>query len=397
MEEASDNEEAGFAYEAGEWDEPDADYEGDSLSEEGFTEEAADNEDASDQMEAGFVEEAEEWAEEDAAYEGDSLAEESFTHEGDSLAEESFIEEATDNEAGVAEEEGFTSEPTEWDEKGETTVDGVPVKYWITYYDASGNRVNDIPKMPGQYVAVVSFTSDNPDYCGDWIEPFAINKIPVEKPTPAALTFECGNWETGEGEEQDAFPKLDETLYEFVQDAEAGDGTKSLRSARAAGSYQACFRLKDPEIYEWAGESEDAEEVWIPWSIALQEFDANDPEVTYWGTAYNNTTTAIDYTGEPVWVRPWWTQAKDTDGRFPEWFTHWGSDIDRPTTDRLSSAVFYLEGDDDREGLVGYHTNADGSLEKVTAEQVYAWVCGVEIDGEHSPVESGDKVWYKTG
>ena len=123
--------------------------------------------------------------------------------------------------------------------------------------------------------------------------------------------------------------------------------------------------------------------------IALQEFDPGAPEVTYWGTAYDNTTTTIDYTGEPVWVRPWWTQAKDTDGRFPEWFTHWDSDIDRPTTNRLSSAVFYLEGDDDSEGLVGYHTNADGSLEKVTAEQVYAWAYGVDVGYQYTQYRQG--------
>jgi hypothetical protein len=250
--------------------------------------------------------------------------------------------------------------------------------------------------MPGQYVAIVKFESENPDYCGDWIEPFSIIRIPVEKPTPAALTFECEDWETGEGVLQDAFPDLDETWYEFVPDATADDGSVSLRSARAAGSYQACFRLKYPETHEWAGESEETKEVWVPWTIALQEFDPGAPEVTYWGTAYDNTTTTVDYTGEPVWVRPWWTQAKDTDGRFPEWFTHWDSDIDRPTTNRLSSAVFYLEGDDDSEGLVGYHTNADGSFEKVTAEQVYAWVFGVDVGDEHLTVESGDKVWYRT-
>ena len=56
-----------------------------------------------------------------------------------------------------------------------------------------------------------------------------------------------------------------------------------------------------------------------------------------------------------------------------------------------------MKGMNDREGLVGYHTNADGSLDLVTAEQVYAWVNGVDIDGEHKPVQSGDKVWYKTG
>ena len=175
----------------------------------------------------------------------------------------------------------------------------------------------------------------------------------------------------------------------------AGAAGMANAFARAAGSYQACFRLKDSEIYEWAGESENTVEVWVAWSIALQEFDPNNDEVTYWGTSSDNITTTVEYTGEPIYVRPWWTPAMATGGKFPEWFTHWGSE-DRPTTDRLSSAVFYLGGDDDREGLVGYHTNADGSLEKVTAEQVYAWASGVDVDGEHLPVENGDKVWYKT-
>ncbi len=153
------------------------------------------------------------------------------------------------------------------------------MSYKITYYNASGSRVGSIPVLPGQYAAVVRFESENPDYCGDWVEPFAITRIPVEKPTPAALTFECADWNTGEGKEQDAFPGLDETNYEFVQDAVAEDGTDSLRSARAAGSYQACFRLKDPETCAWAGESEETTEVWIPWTIALQEFDPGVPEV----------------------------------------------------------------------------------------------------------------------
>lgn len=56
-----------------------------------------------------------------------------------------------------------------------------------------------------------------------------------------------------------------------------------------------------------------------------------------------------------------------------------------------------LKGKNDREGLVGYHTRKDGSLEKVTAEQVYAWMFGVEIGGKHKAVKSGQKVWYKTG
>ena len=284
--------------------------------------------------------------------------------------------------------------PDEYDEYGEVTVGSVPVEYWITYYDASGRRVGNIPVMPGQYAAVIKFMSDDEQYKGDWVEPFAISKIQVEKPTPAALTFECADWYTGEGTEQDAFPELDETYYVFDPDAKLGDKTESKRSAKTVGSYQACFRLKDPDTCEWAGESEDSEEVWIPWSIAVQEFDANDPEVTYWGTDPGNETTTVDYTGEPIWVRPWWTPAKDIGGKFPEWFTHWGAE-DRPTTNRLSSAVFYVKGDDDREGLVGYHTKKDGTFEPVTAEQVYAWVNGVEIDGENVAVQNGDKIWYK--
>ena len=94
-------------------------------------------------------------------------------------------------------------------------------------------------------------------------------------------------------------------------------------------------------------------------------------------------------------MRPWWTPAKATDGRFPEWFTHWGSE-DRPTTDARSACVMYFKGQDDREGLVGYHENADGSLEPVTGDQVYAWMFGVDVGDEHVAVEAGDKVWYKT-
>lgn len=283
----------------------------------------------------------------------------------------------------------------DWDEEGQVTLDGVEVSYTIVYYDASGERVGEVPWMPGQYAAVVTFTSDNKDYCGDWVEPFTIARKQVEKPDPRALVFECENWDTGEGAMKEAFLAPDTDDYEFVQDAKAADGTRSLRSAREAGSYQACFRLNDPETCVWAGESDDTEEIWIPWSIALQEFDANDPEITYWGTAYNSNTTTVEYTGKPVWVRPWFTYAKDTDGRYPKWFTHWG-DKDRPTTNKLSSAVFYMKGEDDREGLVGYHTKANGDLEKVTAEQVYAWANGVEINGKLISVKSGDKVWYKT-
>ena len=294
----------------------------------------------------------------------------------------------------LAQEEG--GEADKPDEEDTITVDGVEVSYQIRYYDESGNRVGDIPVIPGQYVAVITFTSEDPEYCGDWVEAFAINKIEVEKPAPNALVFECADWETGEGKEQDAFlGQIDETDYEFVSGAAAEDGTISQRSASAAGIYQACFRLKNPETHVWAGEAEDAEEIWVPWSIALQEFDPGNPEITYWGTAYDNNTTTVTYTGEPVWVRPWFTYAKDTDGRYPEWFTHWGIE-NRPTTDRRSSAVFYIKGEDDREGLIGYHISDTGDLEPVTAEQVYAWLYGLNIDGTHVAVENGDKVWYKT-
>ncbi|MBQ9044009.1 MAG: hypothetical protein IJ111_14490, partial [Eggerthellaceae bacterium] len=53
------------------------------------------------------------------------------------------------------------------------------------------------------------------------------------------------------------------------------------------------------------------------------------------------------------------------------------------------------ESTEDYAGIVGYHTNADGSLEPVTGAQVYAWMCGVEVGGAHVEVQSGDKVWYK--
>ena len=290
----------------------------------------------------------------------------------------------------------LAQEGGDWPDSGTVTIDGFDVSYSIAYYDEAGSKLETAPVMPGQYAAVVTFTSEKAEYCGDWVETFTIAKKQVEKPTPRALVFECGNWYTGEGAQQDAFQGLEETDYKFVPNKKAADGTTSLRSAKAAGSYQACFRLKDPETCAWAGEPDDAAEVWVPWSIALQEFDANDSEITYWGTAYDNTVTTVENTGEPVWVRPWYTYARGTDGKYPEWFTHWGSK-DRPTTDRRSSAVFYMKGVNDREGLVGYHTNADGILDLVTAEQVYAWVNGVDIDGEHKPVQSGDKVWYKTG
>ena len=65
-------------------------------------------------------------------------------------------------------------------------------------------------------------------------------------------------------------------------------------------------------------------------------------------------------------MRPWWTPAKKDGSKFPEWFTHWGKK-DRPTTDKKSACVIYVKDKSDREGLVGYHTNKDGSLQKVTA------------------------------
>ena len=116
-------------------------------------------------------------------------------------------------------------EPSEYDEKGETAVDGVSVKYWITYYDASGERVGSVPTMPGRYVAVVSFESDNPEYCGSWVEPIVIAKRQVDKPTPAELVFECADWSTGEGALQDAFPGLDEADYAFATFTNGPDGT----------------------------------------------------------------------------------------------------------------------------------------------------------------------------
>ena len=248
--------------------------------------------------------------------------------------------------------------------------------------------------MPGLYAAVVSFTGDG--ISGNWIEPVCIGKRQVAKPTPAELQFQYANWATGEGIEQEAFPALDETDCTFVSDAEAADGSASLRSAKAAGRYQACFKLKDPSTCQWEGESWDSAEAWVPWSIELAPFDPSDPRVTYWGTAYDNATVTVDYTGEPIWVRPWWTPAKETDGRFPEWLTHWGNE-DRPTTDKRSTCVVYFKGQDDHEGLVGYHENADGSLEPVTGDQVHAWMFGVDVGDEHVAVEAGDKVWYKTG
>ena len=290
-------------------------------------------------------------------------------------------------------------EGDEWPDSGTVTLDGVTLSYSIAYYDEAGGKLDSAPTMPGCYAAVVTLAASaegEDDYSGSWVEPITITKRQVAKPTPAALTFECADWTTGEGAEQDAFPGLDGADFEFVPGAKAVDGTSSLKTAKAVGDYAACFKLKDTATCQWEGESEDAAEAWVPWSIALQEFDPNSDEVTYWGTAYDNTTTSVDYTGEPIWVRPWFTPAKATDGKFPEWFTHWGSK-DRPTDDRDSAVVVYTQGDDDYEGLVGYHENADGTLEKVTGAQVYAWMFGVDVGGEHVTVESGDKVWYGTG
>lgn len=91
------------------------------------------------------------------------------------------------------------------------------------------------------------------------------------------MKAKCANWATGEGLEQEAFPALDKTDYTFVSDAKAADGSASLKSAKAAGNYQACFKLKDPSTCQWEGESEDSAEAWVPWSIELATFDPNDP------------------------------------------------------------------------------------------------------------------------
>ena len=278
-------------------------------------------------------------------------------------------------------------------ESGTTTVDGVVVEYSVVYYDEAGKGLDSAPVMPGSYAAVVTFKSEKADYNGSWVEPIVIAKRQVEKPTPAELTFVCADWNTGEGLEQEAFPGLDEANIEFVPDAETDDGSPSLRSAKDAGEYMACFKLKSPEIYEWADGTE-GELAWVPWSIKLQEFDPND--VAYWGTAHDNETTTVDYTGEPIWVRPWYTYTKSVDGEFPNWYTHWGS-TNRPTAARNSAAVLYVQGEDDEQGLVGYHTNEDGTLEPVTGAQVYAWANGVDVDGRHIDLESGEKVWYRTG
>ena len=276
-----------------------------------------------------------------------------------------------------------------------TLEDGTVVSYSIVYYDEKGNALPDeepVPVKPGQYAAVVTFASENPDYCGDWVEVITITKREVAKPTPAALTFECADWTTGEGKLQEAFAKMGDD-YTFVADAKAEDGTASLKAAKDAGEYMACFKLNDPATCQWEGESEDTQEVWVPWSVKLQEFDPN--EVTYWGTAHDDATTSLAYTGEPQWVRPWYEYAKDDGGEFPEWLAHWGAG-GRPS-DKASAAVVYVRGEGDEQGLVGYHTGAGGTLEPVTAAQVYAWANGVDVGGKHVDVESGDTVWYKTG
>ena len=288
----------------------------------------------------------------------------------------------------------------EWPDKGTVTIGGVEVSYEIAYYGEAGEEVGSAPVKPGRYAAVVTFTSENPDYNGSWVEPITISKRQVAKPVPAELTFECADWGTGEGAEQDAFPGLDSADYEFVGKVEAPDGlgdlksSTSLKSAKEAGSYAACFKLKDPETCQWEGEPEDADEVWVPWSIGLQELDPND--LTYWGASYDDAATTVAYTGDPQWVRPWFAPAKDANGKLPEWLTHWGSD-GRPGSDKRSAMVVYVQRAGDEQGLVGYHAGADGSLEPVTGAQVYAWANGVDVDGRHVDVSSGDKVWYKVG
>lgn len=293
-------------------------------------------------------------------------------------------------------------------ESGKTQIDGVEVAYSIVYYDEAGERLGSAPVMPGRYAAVVTVTCEDPerpDYNDSLVEPITITKRQVAEPTPVKMTFECADWATGEGALQDAFPGIDYDVdgkpdFEFVADVTAPDGlgdlksNTSLKSAREVGEYAACFRLTDPATCQWEGEAEDVDECWVHWSIALAEFDPNDPAITYWGSSYDKAGTTVAHTGDPQWVRPWFTPARNTDGRFPEWFTHWGA-ADRPTTDRASAAVVYVRGEGDSEGLVGYHTNADGSLEPVTALQVYAWMFGVDVSGRHVDVESGDKVWYK--
>jgi len=290
-------------------------------------------------------------------------------------------------------------------DSGTVDYDGMKLTYAISCYDSEGGALSSAPSLPGQYVIALSFTSPEIEAgthepIEGLIVPCTITKRQVAKPEPAALTFACADWETGEGAEQDAFPGLDSADYEFVGGAEAPEGlgdlksSTSLKSAKEAGSYAACFKLKDPETCQWEGEPEDADEAWVPWSVKLQELDPND--LTYWGASYDDEATAVTYTGEPQWVRPWFTPAKDTNGKLPAWLTHWGSG-DRLKNDKNSAVVLYLQGDDDEQGLVGYHTNADGSLEPVTGAQVYAWANGVDIDGRHVAVQSGEKVWYRTG
>ncbi|MBQ3267254.1 MAG: hypothetical protein IJH08_04990, partial [Atopobiaceae bacterium] len=282
------------------------------------------------------------------------------------------------------------------DGEGALQAQADSIEYSVAYYDEAGKRLKSEPVMPGQYAAVITVKYDDPDhtdYNDSWVEPIVITKQQVEKPTPAELTLVCADWNTGEGLEQEAFPGLDEANIEFVPDAQTDDGSPSLRSAKDAGEYMACFKLKSPEIYEWADGTE-GELAWVPWSIKLQEFDPND--VAYWGTAHDNETTTVDYTGEPIWVRPWYTYTKSVDGEFPNWYTHWGS-TNRPTAARNSAAVLYVQGEDDEQGLVGYHTNEDGTFEPVTGAQVYAWANGVDVDGRHVDLESGEKVWYRTG
>jgi len=278
------------------------------------------------------------------------------------------------------------------------------VTYSISYYDEeTGEELDSAPVNPGRYAAVVYLTDCRNVETGEALPddlvvvPITISKIQVEKPAPKQLTFECANWETGEGAVQDAFGNLasDDYVFDATASKEVdGKTVSSIRSASDAGAYEACFRLKDPATHSWVGEPEDADEVWVPWSIGLQELDPND--LTYWGASYDDEATAVTYTGEPQWVRPWFAPAKDADGRFPEWLTHWGSD-GRPGSDKRSAVVVYVQGEDDEQGLVGYHEGADGGLEPVTGAQVYAWANGVDIDGKHVAVESGDKVWYKVG
>ena len=276
----------------------------------------------------------------------------------------------------------------------------VEVAYKVACYDEAGNLLDAAPADPGEYVALVRYTCPAPyeSLSGDWTVRFSIDKRQVAVPTPAELTFKVANWETGAGVKQDAFKDLDDNI-EFVKTSKTVDGktVTSKRSAKKVGSYEACFRLKDPETCEWADGSKGSDEIWVRWSIAPDTYDPNSRKVMYWGTASTNKKTTVAYTGKPVWVRPWYTPAKASGGEFPKWLTHWG-DAGWPTKNRSSACVVYIgEGMEDYVGIVGYHTNADGSLEPVTGIQVYAWMCGVDIDGKHVNVKSGQKVWYKVG